>query len=1238
MGINIRTCLLQLVVIVACVLVAQTTADPFTLVGQIGMQGLSATSGSIRGMRGASQRSIGNPTGYSRFLKWTGSKGSFTSRFRNKPGSVTVNDGRGTSSVQGKQQTGSTVQGQQSSTPLNGRSSGNGDSLISKGFRFVTRWVGGAVSTMLTVAWAALTVMLAVVTKIFPRTVEAIKQGQTRIRDRLVVEMQSGRRSTWRVLDVRTWYYTIKGVILSIIIGLLDALNFALGKLLLFIVVFILLVVFLVIQNQASELVTMAHSSTLLAQKTTNKVMGLSNTAADVTEVALPMINAQIYSSVQSTAMLVAVFVPQDAYLDAMSDTSGEEEDRLDSQMAYDGELRGRRLQVQVDSDGKVQAWNLKKFIKPFGLYALRMSNVMVLISMFSAVISAIILQMTEPFLDVILYLLSMIVMKFVCLVGHGRILCTILEILELSMFFFVRIVFFLLAIFFAPIFALIGGSDIPLPDIPLSCGESDFGNQAETLAPICGGFLWEADPIGASLSGLRQTRINLARAEENRKQEEARKQFNRFQSVPGSTYHGTAGMTGNGGIGGGGRRLQEMWDSLERGDWLYCTRSTHDGSFVETMRGRRLHVTHGKELGCPHARDVILNPLHERAMQFHRLNVKDACLNVCLNGFRFTSCYEASGEYQPLLAMGGGGCDGGDMEANRTAVDAILHEMFPELTQQQRNELILSEPPPQPPPPPPPAADDTDTDENSSNTTTTTTTTAGRRNLFGTLSRKIWSKSEMVQHLEREYVGKYVVADMECNVEPRKPNKSPHETFIDMMCIIGKYAETQDWSQILQGSGLDKSRLGHLNRPTEFSLKGIPQAGRQMGAPGGRRLMEEDDTGPIRLFQQATEFVKLTEGLRREDRLLRAAEAMKNDTFTRRVLTTVTEKPSFVHVYRHGFGQTLKALDRLLERSEVANGEDGRGSGRGGGGGGRRRRLAEEDGEATVTTSFQIISSCPLNYYLCANGRQCVPNNAIDECLPLEVTEETGVLAQANQYIQDAATYELDIKGYVRENCYECWRDYDRRPETNPFQYSADADLSNVKYCCGLVEPDLSRFDPVAETGISGFVAGICNSTSSENGTALASNCFCPWYFPTSLSNNVYVYGLFDLYVYNHIMNALVIVQTFVSVYITGPTGIASYIGYVWTAWAEFYCAGHCSPWFTDLFGTFGYETTTTRRLTCVFLHAGSFFYTTFLCFGLAFFFFLFIPTLTFLSEVFLLMWPRAKLRPIRRRGSPFT
>ena len=1226
MGINIRTCLLQIIVVIACVLVTQTTAGPLSFVDRVGSMIKNAPGQAMRAIRGVGQRNIDNPVGVTKFLtsrRRTGSSFSFPNRKRSN--AVTTTNGGGTSSVQGKQQTGATVQGQQSSTSINTRSSGSGGGTISKMFGLATSKLGSLLSWAVSMAWALLTVMLALVTRLFPRTIEAIKQGQMRVRDRLVIEMQSGKpgmRSMWSLLDVRVWYESVKGVILSIIIGLLDAFIFALGNLLMFMVIFLLLVVFLMIQSQGSDLVTMAHSGTLLAQKTTNKVLGLSNTAADVTEVVLPIMNAQIYSSVQSAVLLAGVFVPQDAYLDAFSDTSGEEEEALDSQMAYDGELRGRRLQVQMDSDGKVQAWNLKKFIKPFGLYALRMSNVMVLTTMFSAVITAIVLQMMEPFLDVILYLLSMIVMKFVCLVGHGRILCAILEIVELSMFFVIRTIFFL----FSFIFVLAGGSDIPLPDLPFSCGESDFGNQAEMLAPMCGGFLWEPEPIGASLSGLRQTRINLALAEETRKQEEARQKFNRFQSAPGSTYHGMAGMTGNGGIGGGGRRLQEMWDGMERGDWLYCTRSTHDGSFVETMRGRRLHVTHGKELGCPHARDVILNPLHERAMQFHRLNVKDTCLNVCLNGFHFSSCYEASGDYHPLLAMGGGGCDGGDMEANRTAVDAILHEMFPELTQQQRHELILSDPPPQPPPPPPPAAAAADdTDDDSSNTTATTTT--GRRNLFGTLSRKILSKAEVVRHFEREYVGKYVVMDVECNVEPGKPNKGPHETFVDMMCIIGKYVQTQDWNKFLHSNGLDKDRLGYLNRPTEFSLKGIHQAtGKWTGERGGRRLMEEDTgSGGIKVFQHATEFVKLTEGLRREDRLLRAAQAMKNDNFTRRVLTTVTEKPSFVHVYRHGIGKSLKALDRLLERSEVATGEDGT----------RRRRLVEEEEETVVTTSFQIISSCPLNYYLCANGRQCVPNDEIDECLPLEVTEETGVLAQANQYIQDATTYDLDIKGYVQENCYECWRNYDRRPETNPFQYNVDADLSNVKYCCGLIEPDLSRFDPVAETGISGFVAGICNSTSGgDNGTALASNCFCPWYFPTSLSNNVYVYGLFDIYVYNHIMNALIIVQTFTSVYITGPEGLLPYIGYVWSAWADFYCAGHCSPWFTDLFGTFGYETTTGRRLTCVFLHAGSFFYTVFLCFGLVFFIYLVKPTLTFLIEVFVVTLPRAQFRTRRRRG----
>lgn len=1235
---------LVLLVVVLLLLCMTTTREVDAQLGNFDLIGgasssLSKMRGGIQSARQSAGRTLNNPASYTKLLKRQNGQRSLIPKKKNQ---ATSNDGRGNTVVGNQRGTTIDANNQQRVMSKDGVASSdigrsnNNRSFVAKATSLATtayRYLANILSGL----WAAVVAIVFFAWGILKRSIRVIRDTKEWSKVRLEIERERIRdKQTCLPSPVMLYYFSV-GLICAGLVGLWDAIDFLLSNILILFLMFLIMVAFLFIQAQGSELVTMAHSSTLLGQRTANKVLGLSNTAADVTEVAVPILNAQSYTSIQTLRMVFNVFIPQDYYMEAFSGSSEDEEAALQEEAMVNQELsrsNGRRLQARVDADGKVQVWNVGKITRDLGLIALKVANIMVLTNMFALILYVIQLKLFVAFLDVILFVLSRVIMKIVCLVGHGNLFCTVREVVALVTVNLIRLILDAIGLGF-----LIPEEASAL----IACGESDFNGQAETLAPMCGGVLWDAEPMGASLSGLKLKRISMM---EDAAKAEAESMLSNYQPVPGSTTGGGTNL--------GGRRLSESLgsDKNKMRNWVHCIRDPHDGSFVEAMNGRRLHMTHGKRPGCPHTRDLVLHQVHERAMQFHRLNVEETCLNICLNGLHVLSCYDANQAYHPLLATGecsfgeDGRLSGRETEVNRTMVHHKLNEVFPELSEDARDRLIASSPQ-SPPPPPPPPTDDWDNvgeeeegidldDDDKHNATVRTTETVSRRSLFSAMSQKIWPKADVVKWLEGEYSGKYVLANkVECDVRKNKAPQGPHEAFIDTVCIAGKYLEGMDLPSTLGGS-FDFDSYTHLNRQTDFSLRGIPAQFSGVRV-GGRRLSQGDGSVTpqrqpgLSLFEHALDFVKLTDGMRRDARLLRAAEVVGNDTFTRRVLSVVNEKPSFVNVYRNGIGQSLKAFNRLLNPETTTTATTT-------GNEGRRRRLStatneDGDGAEVITTSFQVISQCPANYYLCANGFECVPSDQLDLCSPLEVTEDTGLLAQANQYIQDFTTYEFDLKGYVHEYCYECWRDYDLKPQTNPFQYNADADLSNARYCCGLIEPDLYRFEPLSETGISGFITGICNATS-ENGTVISNNCFCPWYYPTSLSNTVYVSGFFDLYVMNHILNALVIVQTFVSLYFTGETGVLFFVGYVWRAWAEFYCAGQCAAWFVDIFGTFGIETTAARRLTCVFLHAGSFFYTAFLVFGLVVFYIMVKPAISYMVDFYMAPF-RRRLRGGRVRGS---
>ena len=1162
---------------------------------------------------------ISNVAYYPRLLKTkAGQKFS-----RPRKNNVATKDGKGGVVSGGKQGSVTNIQNQQVVANSGKAIDSPTQPSSNRGFvAKVTRAVTSAAYTVFSTTAAAIWTTLVISWQLLTRSIQAVRETKEWSKIRLEIERDRIREKQTCLPNPVMLYYFTAGLICAGLVGLWDAIDYFLKHWFVLFLAFLIMVVCLFIQAQGSELVTMAHSSSILGQRTANKVLGLSNTAADIGEVAVPIVNAQSYTSIQTMRMVFNVFIPPDYYVEAFSSSSDDEEAALQEDAMVNQELErsnGRRLEARVDADGKAQVWNVKKIARDLGIIALKVANIMVLTNMFALILYVIQLKLFVAFLDVILFVLSRVVVKIVCLIGHGYIGCSIREVWELVTVNLIRLILSAIGL----------GSLIPTSFTLFACGEDDFKPQAETLAPMCGGYLWETEPLGASLSGLKQKRVTMI---ENAAKEEADAKLSNYQAAPGSMPGG-----GGGGMDMGGRRLSEAVAGHGL-NWVHCTRDPHDGSFVETMNGRRLHMTHGKRVGCPHTRDLVLHPVHERAMQFHRLNVPGTCLNVCLNGLHVLSCYDANQAYHPLLAAGecvigeDGRVVGTGTGANHSMIHIKLQESFPELTERDRDVLIANanaNADPSPPPPPPPYEYDSGVEGGGDNSSEASETL--RRNLFSTMSQKIWSKSDVVRWLEGEYSGKFVLANkVECDIKRNKAPQGPHEAFMDTMCIAGRYLEGLDLNAALGGT-VDFNAYAHLNRQAGFSLKGLPTSftGASTGGHGRGRRLDDDvaqsrgGQGGLSLFEHALDFVKLADGMRRDTRLLQAAEAVGNDTFTRRVLSVVNEKPSFVNVYRHGFGQSIKALNRLLYTEPKGFTAAREGEGR------RGRRLSEAndwDEDEVVTTSFQVVSHCPANFYLCANGFECVPSDELDLCSPLEVTEDTGYLAQANQYIQDIATYQFDLKGYIHEYCYLCWRDYDLKPQTNPFQYNVDADLSSARYCCGLIEPDLYRFEPLSETGISGFVTGICNVTDG-NATVISNNCICPWYYPTSLSRTVYVSGFFDLHVLNHILNALVIVQTFISVYFTGETGVLFFIGYVWRAWAEFYCAGQCSAWFVDLFGSFGIESTATRRLTCVFLHAGSFFYTAFLLFGLLLLYIMVRPVITYVVDFY--------MAPFRRRLS---
>jgi hypothetical protein len=252
---------------------------------------------------------------------------------------------------------------------------------------------------------------------------------------------------------------------------------------------------------------------------------------------------------------------------------------------------------------------------------------------------------------------------------------------------------------------------------------------------------------------------------------------------------------------------------------------------------------------------------------------------------------------------------------------------------------------------------------------------------------------------------------------------------------------------------------------------------------------------------------------------------------------------------------------------------------------------------------------------YLCSDGIHCVAPEDMELCLQYEQPADANLFQRAAATLESYAATSFDFKGAAAD-VVQCWCGYDTKPDTLPLSTSnlqlPEGASTTEQYCLPLRAPYTYFAEPIPETGIRSYVTSLCNGTGLET-----SACYCYWYQPTALSSNVYLSGIFKMYVVNHIINALLDVQSFVYIFLTGPQAWFYFVQLIWQNVMWMFCGDRCPLWLIYMFGDLGYpDLTTDRRFICAGLHAGSFFYTVFMVFGILMILIFVFPAVLFLIE----------------------
>ena len=918
------------------------------------------------------------------------------------------------------------------------------------------------------------------------------------------------------------------GIVLTLIEGVFSVIRFFFRYLPWLIGLVLFAVAILYIQDNSPEVVHGIHSATIAGQKLTNTGLGAVNTGKAVMNTVAPMINVNTYSAIQSMRVMYNEFVPKDVQLEGLSC----------KQTPPPTTSNGRRLGTTIDSNGHVQIWDMSRLLDVARETSYPIILIMFLYGKFTNMVLSLQLLLIHDFIEPLFFILSLIIPKVTCFFAPARIDCMIREIVDFFVTLLVTRAILLLKLFSG------GLIDIPIPDIPIGCDERDLGTDlAERIAPMCAGMLWDLEPPGAVYSELKHTSVKLSQDEDN-------------ELV--SKFASTMKQFGFGG-GGGGRRLSAMNNHTKRIE-LECFRE--HSLFTERRNGKVIHK--GRQLGCPHVRQLLFAPAYERAFLFHRLNHTEDCLPATIHGVRLVSCFYSKDDH-PVYVIN---------PVNVTVVISILREVF-DLGNIQ-DYLTFND------------------------STTTTTESKAEKTTRKLSSVTILTKEQVMAKFQQaaEETPKFLLGSIECNIRTNGPPTSLVETVIDTWCLLSKFGNGLQWKSL----GPDLATLEMFFPPP---------------SKNARQLHEQ--TGPsstkgLKLLDLGQEFLTLTGSLQKSIRLLTTSTDVKDPSFSRRVLSTVlTDNRAALTL--QAFEQSMQSFERhfvSIPATTTAKATNNPESLKGG-----RRRLATAYVNPDDLPVIQLVGACPIHTYPCANQYQCVPTDRMDLCEYVP-PEQATMSQRALQFLQDAASADFDVKGMVAEGA-QCWCDYDRDPGTVPFNANllrVDPALNpdnKAKYCLGLMQPQTTYYSPVPETGILSVVTDLCNGTSM-----VTTNCVCPFYQNTRRFTEAFYNGLLSQTSENHIINTLVFLQTYVWIFLTGPHALFHPFSLMWTAVMRVICQGSCGDWFIYLFDDMGYDNLTVdRRLTCSVLKLGSVLYTTLLFISIYMGFLLLWPMCEFLGKM---------------------
>jgi len=760
----------------------------------------------------------------------------------------------------------------------------------------------------------------------------------------------------------------------------------------------------------------------------------------------------------------------------------------------------GRRMLQQdgyTNSDlGQAQLFDFNTIAKSLDQVILPAAYTTFALNNFQQLMLQIQLDLLLPFMNIILEVVEIVAAKLECFI-YGIPFCGVLEIIQLA---FQEIANFGYLIIH-PILPF-----IPPPVITnIACSASEL---SQVSAQTCAGSPLDLTPPGAYYTSLKST-----------------------------------GTTG----GNNGRRLKEEV-TRGGGEILINCQQRPDGSYVESIRGEIVHISH--QFPCPHLKRAL--SIETNVLQMYEMEIDMDCFLVCMDGSLLRVCHRVRTFNHTVVHLSDHNCGAGEAEVTPSkrkllSVFGLTINGFPFSSGGVRREEQEQE------------QEEQEERKTRRNTATTSTTTTTNR--------------EFAQYLRRELPTdrKFEVGSLQCDLKQIDP-LNLHDQYMNTICIGGKEFNSK----------------AHQFTRKDFFLKSSKTT------RNGRSLEEEEEEDPEQEYQQTaikivgSRIGKMVEWFRKTRRDTRLLKSTWSNDGVRRLVeddhNIVTRKLfGGVNIYGQAYDDTRKAWSKFSNKyfsGPPPEEEEGRG-------GRRRRRI--------LTNNNQY---CGSGQYKCPGNGICVDVSDMNLCPALQKTKDTIWLDTVNQKLFSFSQMKIDPRTMAND-AQNCWKQYQTNPATLPFYASTsdqEADGSQAIYCLGMSSPITLRLDSINENGLDIFGAQLfCNdSLSAMFSNSTDANCVCPWYYQSTMTFDLFnmQYLAEDLDIM--IMNALIDIQwLFYFCFTSRP-----YFSWIASIWYGVFNAINVvaggnlfDSWFVNLLGNFGLPSIPSSiRWKCFVLHMGSF------------------------------------------------